>query len=385
MKKPSFNLKKTRVTIAVLFFVAVSGIYQCKSSVEEDLAPIEMAKDNTVAAISSSNNFVNNTTLKSAFSFPFGAAVVKELLENKAYSDALKRDYSSLSSQSNMKFRSLHPSEDTYTFDKADYIVNFAQANNMRVHGHVLIWGKDATLPAWVLNNKGDKAAFEKIMKSHIQTVVKHFKGKVASWDVVNEAYADNGTLKDNIWLRKIGPGYIDKAFAYAHAADPSAKLFYNDYGQEFGGSKMRAIMAMVKNLKSRNIRIDGMGFQMHTVLRITVSKIQEQFLQVANAGLLVHVSEMDISVKYQQPKYFDFTSALDTELAAKYKEIVQAYLTAVPKKLQFGITTWGVGDADAYNNVGVPARNADYPLLFDKNYVPKKAYKSVIEAGLGK
>ena len=385
MRKETLNFKKTGIIGAILFFVSVSGLYQCKSSVEEDLVPLEIEKDNTVAAISGKSNYVNNTTLKSAFTFPFGAAVVKELLENKAYSDVLKRDFNSLTSQSNMKFRSLHPSENTYTFEKADFIVNFAQTNKMRVHGHVLIWGKDSTLPAWVVNYKGDKAAFEKLMKAHITTVVKHFKGKVASWDVVNEAYADNGTLKDNIWLRKIGPGYIDKAFAYAHAADPSAKLFYNDYGQEFGGSKMRAIMAMVKNLKSKGIAIDGMGFQMHTVLRITVSKIKDQFLAVANAGLLVHVSEMDITVKYQQPKYFDLTQALSTQLAAKYKEIVQAYLTAVPKKLQFGITTWGVADADAYNNVNVPARNADYPLLFDKNYLPKEAYKSVIQAGLGK
>ena len=330
------------------------------------------------------SNVIPNRTLKNSFNFPIGAAVDMDRLNGSTYNNVVSREFSSVTAESSMKFGAVHPSKDVFNFKKADAIVAFAKKNNMRVHGHTLIWPKDSLAPAWLLNFKGDSTAWDNLLKTHIQTVVKHFKGQVASWDVVNEAYADNGTLKDNIWLRKIGPDYISKAFLYAHQADPNALLFLNDYGQEFGGKKMTAILNLVANLRKCNIRIDGLGFQMHTVVRLDTKGLKTNVDKAVAAGLLVHFSELDVSVRYQKPEYFKLDDALAATQAAKFKEIVKVYLS-IPKALQFGITTWGVSDADSFMNSNVANKDHDYPLLFDKNYNAKPAYKSFIEAGLGK
>jgi endo-1,4-beta-xylanase len=333
---------------------------------------------------SDKSNVIANRTLKNSFPFPIGAAVDMDRLNGSTYNNVVSREFSSVTAESSMKFGAVHPSKDVFNFKKADAIVAFAKKNNMRVHGHTLIWPKDGVSPAWLLNFKGDSTAWDNLLKTHIQTVVKHFKGQVSSWDVVNEPYADNGTLKDNIWLRNIGPDYISKAFLYAHQADPNALLFLNDYGQEFGGKKMTAIMNLVANLRKCNIRIDGLGFQMHTVLRLDVKGLKTNVDKAVAAGLLIHFSELDVSVRYQKPQNFQLDDALATAQAAKFKEIVKVYL-GIPKALQFGITTWGVSDGDSYMNSNVANKDYDYPLLFDKNYSAKPAYKSFIEAGLGK
>lgn len=255
----------------------------------------------------------------------------------------------------------------------------------MVVHGHCLIWAKDETMPSWLLNDKGDAQEFDRILKDHITILLTHFRGKVSSWDVVNEAVADNGTLKDNIWLRKLGAGYILKAFKYAQQVDPSVKLFYNDYGQEFGGKKMAKIMAIIAEAKQNGVKVDGMGFQLHTILRIDVNKIKTNMALAASKGLLIHISEFDVSLKYGQPKTFVLTKALEKAQGEKVKEIVQGYMKSVPKNLQFGITTWGVGDKDSFFNKGYANFDHDYPLLFDRNYNPKDAYRGFLEAGLSK
>lgn len=401
------------LSLVVLLFSTT--FMSCKSSLEDELAPVAIQKatpaqtpmENSAApadttAKSGSNASTDTTTtskptnnsetastpvkatLKSSFSFPIGAAVDMDRLKGATYNNVVAHEFSSVTAESSMKFGALHPAQNVYDFRKADAIVAFAEKNNMRVHGHTLIWAKDSVQPAWLMNFKGDEAAWDALLKSHIQTVVKHFKGKVISWDVVNEAYADNGTLKDNIWLRKLGPEYLGKAFFYAHEADPKALLFLNDYGQEFGGKKMAAILAFVANAKKCNMPINGLGFQMHTVVRINVSGLKTNLAKAVAAGMLIHFSELDISVRYQKPENFKLDDALEAAQAAKFKEIVNVYLS-IPKSQQFGITTWGVSDADTFMNHGEANFDHDYPLLFDKNYKPKAAYSSFIAAGLGK
>lgn len=377
-------VKKNFKFFSLVFLLFTSNMMACKSSLEEDLKPEQIgrvAEADIVSTTKLTGVNIQNATLKGSFSFPIGAAVVKEFLDDPSYSQTLKRDFSRLSSESNFKFYALHPAIDRYTFAKADAIVSFAEQNNMKVHGHTLIWGKDE--PTWLKNFHGDKAAWENLLRDHITTVLTHFKGKVESWDVVNEAIADNGTFKDCIWYRKLGPDYVLKAFQYAHEADPSVKLFINDYGQEFGGKKMNTLLSLIDQARAKNITIDGMGFQLHTVLRIEVPKITNSFALAAKKGLLVHISEMDVSVRYQKPAMFDFTDELDQKQGEVIKGIVMGYLSVVPKNLQFGITTWGVSDKTSFFNKGYANSDHDYPLLFDKNYKPKQAYRGFLEAGL--
>jgi len=387
-KTTKFNFKSAALGLLVF----ATTFTACKSSTDEDLIPADEQQTETVMSASDLNEVaeagsfhLKNYTLKGVFDFPIGAAVVKERLEEPLYAATLKKDFNRLSSESNFKFKSTHPEKDKYTFAKADAIAKFAQENKMVLHGHCLIWAKDGTMPSWLLNYKGTSADFDKLLKDHITTVVSHFKGQVTSWDVVNEAIADNGTFKDNIWLRKLGEEYFFKAFKYAQQADPNVKLFYNDYGQEFGGKKMRKIMELVATAKQRGIKIDGMGFQMHTVVRIDVNKINTNLKLAADAGLLVHISEIDISVKYQKAKTFVLTDDLAMEQGNKFKAIVKGYMENVPKKQQWGITTWGVGDKDSFFNKGYKNSDHDYPLLFSKDYKAKRAYRGFIEAGLGR
>lgn len=324
-------------------------------------------------------------TLRSTFDFPIGAAVVMERLKNAPYASTLKREFSRLSSESNFKFHMLQPVENRFDFKKADAIVAFAQENNMKVHGHTLIWALDSMTPRWVLEHKGGEKEFDQLLKNHITTVLTHFKGKVSSWDVVNEAITPGGAYVDNIWLRKLGQGYLLKAFKYAAEADPSVKLFMNDFSQEYGGKKMSKYLAIVDDARAKGIRIDGMGFQMHTVLRIDPAMVAKNFARAAAKGLLIHLSEFDVSLKYGQQKTFPLTDALSKAQGEKVKAIVKGYMNSVPKHLQFGITTWGVGDKDSYFNKGYANYDHDYPLLFDKNYNPKDAYRGFLEAGLNK
>jgi endo-1,4-beta-xylanase len=386
---PTYQTSKFKLLALGLALLATNMI-ACKSSVEEDLAPASQqevtADDSQMATYTSSTvNFVSNATLKSSFNIPIGIAVVKERLEDPIYGNMVAKEFSSISSESNMKFGNLHPEKDKWTFEKADAIVAFAQKHNMRVHGHALIWGKDSVQPDWIKNYKGDKAAWDLLLKTHIQTVLKHFKGKIASWDVINEPIASNGTLVDNIWLRKLGTDYIFKAFKYAQETDPSVKLFINDYGQEFGGKKMTLLLSLVSQAKAKGIRIDGFGFQGHTVLRIDPKLFYTNFKRTADAGLLVHLSEFDISVRHDMPTTFSLTTDLANQEGAKFKAIVQAYLTAIPKAQQWGITMWGLSDRDSFFNKGYVNFNHDYPLLFDSKLNPKPAYKAMIQAGLGK
>jgi endo-1,4-beta-xylanase len=314
--------------------------------------------------------------LKDAWDFPIGAAIkVKLLRNNPAYRNLIIKQFNSITAENAMKFNALHPARTVFRWNDADYIVNFAKENNIRVHAHTLIWSKFN--PKWVTEFQGSQSDWEELLKSHVQSIVSHFKGKVASWDVVNEAFDDKGNYKSCIWLDKLGPAYIEKAFRYAHECDPDALLFYNDYGQEFGGKKLQAILNMATDFKRRGVPIDGLGLQMHTVLRMENSKIANTLKKVAAVGLMIHISELEVSVRYQKPASFLLDDNLALLQAQKYRAIFEAY-NSIPKRQQFGVTTWNVADADSFRNGKI--KNHDFPLLFDLNYKPKAAYRLLME-----
>lgn len=317
-----------------------------------------------------------DTTLKNGIPFRLGAAVkIRQLKEDKAYREALISEFTSITPENAMKFSALHPSPQVYKWDDADYIVSFAEKNNIRIHGHTLLWPKSN--PDWVKNFIGDSTAWEGMLKDHITTVVKHFKGKVASWDVVNEAMGDNGKLKNTIWLQHLGPGYIARCFQYAHSADPQAILFYNDYGHEYSTVRRRAIIKMAMDLQKKGIPIGGLGLQMHTKLRISDKKVQIAIKEVAATGLQIHLSELEITVGHGLPSTFMLSDSLSAAQALKYKMIFKAY-SLIPPGQQFGITTWAVGDKDSFRNGSL--KNHEYPVLFDMKYRPKASLKAVKE-----
>jgi endo-1,4-beta-xylanase len=316
-------------------------------------------------------------SLKAVAPFPVGAAVSISLLKTRpAYRQLMATEYNSITAENAMKFGALHPSATTYNWADADYLVDFAQQNNMRVHGHTLLWY--AALPGWVTSFQGDSAAWENLMRTHIQTVVTHFRGKVASWDVVNEAIDDSGNLRTaNVWRQHLGDRYIDRAFQYAHAADPAALLFYNDYGHEYSTARRTGILALANGLKSRGVPIHGIGLQMHTSSNISDARIAEAITTAAATGLKVHVAELDISMNPAKSASATFTPALAAAQKVKYKALAQTF-KALPPAQRHGITTWNVADADTWkrNDCSCP----EWPLPFDDNYQRKPAYDGIVE-----
>ncbi len=307
--------------------------------------------------------------------FPIGASVsVSHMKDNSKYSGVVTTEYNSITAENAMKFDALHPDENTFFWTDADYLVSYAQANNKRIHGHTLNW--HTSLPAWLTDFQGDSAAWENVLKNHIQTVVTHFKGKVASWDVVNEAFNDNGTLRNSIWVQKLGTDYIARCFQYAHESDPDAILFYNDYGHEYSSAKRSAINNMISSFLTRGIPIHGTGMQFHITYTETDANISAAIDAAAATGLKVHISELDIRLNNDKLPGFVLTPLLASQQADKYKFVVKAF-NAIPAAQKFGITTWNVGDADSWVPwwLGVP----DYPLPFDKDYLRKPAYYGIV------
>jgi endo-1,4-beta-xylanase len=316
-----------------------------------------------------------DTVLYSMMPFPVGASLNVNLMKsNTKYSGVVKKEYNSITAENAMKFAALHPAQSTYTWTDADYLVDFARLNGKRVHGHTLVWY--TSLPSWVTNFVGDSAAWENLLKTHIQTVVTHFKGKVASWDVVNEDFEDTGIPRNSIWRQKLGNDYVARCFQYAYQADSTAVLFYNDYGNEYSSAKRTAIINMVNTLKSRGIPIHGIGMQFHTTSGQSDANISAAINTAASTGLKVHLSELDVRLNAAAVPGVTYTPALGALQASRHLYIVKTY-NAIPANQKFGITTWNVGDADSWipGWQGAP----DWPLPFDGSYLRKPAYYAII------
>lgn len=309
--------------------------------------------------------------------FPMGVAVSIPLLKNNPqYRTLVAAEFTSLTAENTMKMPALQPSEGTFNWSNADYLVDFAVQHNQRLHGHTLIWHE--ALPGFLRNYTGDSATLENIMRTHIQTVVAHFKGKVKSWDVVNEAFEDNGTLRNSIWRQKLGADYVARCFQYAHQADPDAKLFYNDYGHEYSPAKRTAIINFVNGLKNRSIPVHGIGLQMHTHYNQADANLSAAIRAAGATGLLVHISELDVSLNPGNQQNTALTPAMAEAQAARYRHIVKTYYS-LPAAQQFGITCWNVTDGDSW--LRHRYRKPDWPLPFDDHYQRKPAYYAILEA----
>lgn len=326
------------------------------------------------------------TSLKSLANFPIGVAVnvgngSKSIISgasSQQQQSVVFPHFDQMTAGNIMKMSYLHPSENSFTFDVADRFIEFAHSHGIDVHGHTLIWHSDYQVPAFMKNYSGD---FAGMLKRHVQTIVSHFRGKVVSWDVVNEALADNGGsgpngLRNSVFYQKMGERYIDEAFINARAADPNVDLFYNDYSIENSGAKTDHMLSLVDGLLARGVPISGVGFQMHVLSTWpSVSTIESAMRAVADRGLKVKISELDVRVNNQYdasaPVYQSLTAEAAATQKVRYQQIVAAYQRAVPPAQRAGITVWGVWDDDSWLNT---PEHPDWPLLFDENFNAKQA-----------
>ena len=371
---------RVKIKYLILFFaeVILLSSYACK-------------KQNPVTIIPPLPPVVNDTTtLKGVSAFKIGAAIdVYRLQTDSLYKNTLLNQHSSITIENAVKWQTVHPSQNSFDFSGGDYIADFCKANNKRLHGHCLIWYQ--ANPDWLNIFTGDSLAWENLFKTHIKTVVAHYKGKATSWDVVNEAFHDaDGTLRVQdiragnnldggcIWAQHIGADYIARAFLYAHEADPDALLFYNEYGQEWNDAKTSSIINMVNDFKARGIPISGLGLQMHTDINASNDGIAKAIQKLATTGLLIHISELDVSVNQSNDPALSYSTDLQKKQADKYAFIATQFKT-LPKAQQYGITTWNVGDKDSW--IRNYLKHQDWPLLFDDNYAKKPCYFSFRDA----
>jgi endo-1,4-beta-xylanase len=310
-----------------------------------------------------------------------GAAAASRFLAEADYSAILGSEFSQLQAENEMKFGPIHPRPDTdpnpYDFKGGDALVAFAQSHKMVVRGHTLVWHRQ--VPQWVDTGGFSAPQLADILHSHIKTVMTHYASKVYAWDVVNEAFEDDGTMRHTIWYDQPGIGagagtrYIEQALRWAREADPGAKLFYNDYDAEEMNKKSDAIYAMAKDFKARGVPVDGVGFQAHVSLKVDdpakLASFAKNLERFAKLGLELHITELDVRLDDASP----------ASLAAQAKLYGEITTLCVQQPACKALQTWGFTDKHSW----IPAfyKGQGWALLWDDRYEKKPAYAAVRDA----
>lgn len=319
--------------------------------------------------------------------FPIGVAVSPQVL-NGPERELIVKNFNSLTAENVMKMGPIHPGQDRYNWEPADQIVAFAQTNNMKVRGHTLCWHNQA--PEWMFKdeqgNQVSKEVLLQRLKDHITAVVTRYKGKIYAWDVVNEVIDDSRDkyFRESNWYQICGEDFVAKAFQYAHEADPQALLFYNDYNTE-NPVKREKIIRMVKKLQADGVPIHGIGLQGHwSIFEPSEESLRESLKQYSSLGLPMQITELDVSVyrseQGRREKRADesdqFTAEMEQKQLEQYKMFFRLFREF--KSSITGVTFWNVTDKRSWlDNFPVRGRK-NYPLLFDQELKPKRAYWEV-------
>ncbi|MFC6016798.1 endo-1,4-beta-xylanase [Plantactinospora solaniradicis] len=284
----------------------------------------------------------------------FGTAVAAGRLSDSAYTTILNREFNQVTPENEMKIDATEPQQGQFSYGNADRIVSHARSRGMQVRGHTLAWHSQQ--PGWMQSMSG--SALRQAMLNHITQVATHFRGQIAWWDVVNEAYADgsSGARRDSN-LQRTGNDWIEAAFRAADAADPNAQLCYNDYNTDnWNDAKTQAVYRMVQDFKQRGVPIDCVGLQSHfTGGSNYPSNYRTTLSSFAALGVDVHITELDIR----------------NAPADAYRNVTNDCLAVARCK---GITVWGIRDSDSW-------RSGESPLLFNGSGGKKAAYDAVLTA----
>lgn len=363
-----------------LMCLSVVVLAGCKSDDPEPKETIEIPDDNDDDDNDDDDDGNTGVYLKDQVAFPIGNIVSASRLASttgETFREILLNDFNSITAENDMKMAEIFRGPDDYNFTRGDAIVEYAREHALRVHGHALVW--HASVPGWLNNHSGTDEEFAILIENYIKVTVAHFaefkddegNAIVASWDVLNE-YFEGSIPRNSIFKQRMGDDYYQKLFQWAREADPDVKLFYNDYNIAGQQGKRTAILNMVSDLQSNGIAIDGIGMQMHLNHDWPSSDLPTSIEEVAATGLLVHVSELDVKVNYNDD-VTEFTEERSAEQADQYQRAAYYYTTLVPPSQQFGITIWGMRDVDSWLYSG----GSDWPLIFDNDYQPKPAYYS--------
>ncbi|RKN39849.1 endo-1,4-beta-xylanase [Streptomyces hoynatensis] len=296
----------------------------------------------------------------------FGSATDNPELSDSQYTEILGSEFGQITVGNTMKWQYTEPARGQFDYADADAIVDLAASHGQVVRGHTLVWHNQ--LPGWV--SSVPDAELADVMRDHITDEVGHFRGQVVQWDVVNEAFEEDGSRRQSVFQQKIGDGYIAEAFRAARAADPDAKLCYNDYNIEGIGAKSDAVYEMVRSFLAEGVPIDCVGFQSHLIVGQVPASFQENLQRFADLGVDVALTELDIRMELPR------TTDKDTRQAADYATVVEDCL-AVSRCL--GITVWDYTDKYSWIPSVFPGQGAALP--YDENFGKKPAYDAVFAA----
>jgi endo-1,4-beta-xylanase len=331
--------------------------------------------------------------------FLIGAAVSPRRLDDPKLAELVAQQFDCLTAENEFKPGSLHPQPERFNFAAADRIVEFAQRHDMKVVGHTLCWHSQT--PAWMFRGSDGKPLPReealRNLKSHIAAVVGHYKGKVIGWDVVNEAISDarGEYLRDTPAHRAIGDDYIVKAFEFAHAADPGAELYYNDYANETAEKREKTVR-LIRELKAKGVRIDAVGIQAHFRLNDAGApeRLDQAIAGYGSEGVHVMLSEMDVDVLPRRTRGADvavreqsgadpYRSGLPREVADAQAGFYGRVFRVVLKHpgVVTRVTFWGTHDGASWLNFYPVAFRTNHPLLWDRALKPKPALGAVLDA----
>jgi endo-1,4-beta-xylanase len=373
---------------AVRIVLVVAGIsFLYSSNAQNVSAARERGKRTRHARVSLKNAFKNY--------FFIGAALNTPQIEEQEPKAAVlvPQQFNSITPENIMKCEVIHPGWDSYDFDLADKFVAYGKKNNMFIVGHTLVW--HSQLSPFVTNIKSADSLLL-FLTNHISTVAGRYAGKVNSWDVVNEALNEDGTLRQSIFLEKLGEDYIRKAFELAAKADPNAKLYYNDYNIE-QPQKRAGVIALVKKLQANGTKIDGVGIQAHwSINGPPLKDIEDAILAFSALGLKVSFTELDLTAlpnpwdlkgadvnqnfegsPYMNPYTNGLPDSMQAKLAKCYEDLFRLFIKHKDKIER--VTFWGVNDGQSWLN-GWPIKDrTNYPLFFDRDFKPKLAFEKVM------
>ncbi len=348
-----------------------------------------------------SHSTVHSQTLKEALqnNFLIGAAIGSHQIDgnDSLALQLVAKHYNTITAENAMKFGSIHPQPDTYQFDTADRFVEFGMAHDMFIVGHTLVWHQQTS--RWVFREEDhdvNRKTLVKRMEDHIATVVGRYKDRVHGWDVVNEALNEDGSLRQTPWLNIIGEDYLQKAFECAHAADPEAELYYNDYNL-YKPEKRDGAVRLVKRLLDKGVQVDGIGMQGHWGLDYpSIEEAKASILAFADLGVKVMITELDITVLPDPEQW----RGADISLNVEAQQAINPYTEGLPDSVQHRLTDryaelfqlfmshsdnisrvtfWGTHDGHSWKNNWPVRGRTDYPLLFDRDYQPKPAFFEIL------
>ena len=342
------------------------------------------------------------TTLKDAFKDDFYIGTALSTRQYKG-EDAralpiIEQQFNAITPENDMKWEKIHPKSGEYFFDDADQYVAFGEKNDQYIMGHTLVWHSQT--PRWVFQDEnGELLSREALlarMEDHISTVVGRYKGRVDGWDVVNEALNDDGTMRKSLWYKIIGDDFIQKAFEYAHKADPEADLYYNDYSLNLA-DKADGAVRIVKAVQENGGRVTGIGMQGHYGLTSPSHEEFENSIKKFEKLGKVAITELDIDVlpsPWENQGAEISRRAENSDKMNPYKEglpdSVEAKQTAQLKMLfevmldhsesVSRVTFWGVTDADSWKNGWPIPGRTNYPLVFDRSGAAKPVVQELID-----